>query len=237
MNMAYRINGFDQIKAFYSIVFEQKYDIRPQHISLYVFLINQNNRNNWVEWFKCPFDLAMAGACIGNKKTYYKCLSDLQDWGLIKYEKGINDYKAPKIKIEVLNCTAIDTATVPQSEPLLQPQGTPLPTPQDTHIYKQETIKQETKQQSIFEFDDFWKMYGKSADKKTCTAKYAKLTEAERTDIKNKLPLYLDTIKDKKYQKNPLTYINGKCWNDIEDLPIVSYDFSKQIVNDGVIKF
>lgn len=142
--MAYRINGFDQIKAFYSIVFEQKYDIRPQHISLYVFLINQNNRNNWVEWFKCPFDLAMAGACIGNKKTYYKCLSDLQDWGLIKYEKGINDYKAPKIKIEVLNCTAIDTATVPQSEPLLQPQGTPLHTPQDTHIYKQETIKQET---------------------------------------------------------------------------------------------
>lgn len=145
--MEYRINGFDQIKAFYSIVFEQKHEIRPQHISLYVFLINQNNRNNWVEWFKCPFDLAMAGACIGNKKTYYKCLSDLQDWGLIKYEKGINDYKAPKVKIEVLNHTATDTATVPQSEPLLQPQGIPLPTPQDTHIYKPITDKPKTKNQ------------------------------------------------------------------------------------------
>lgn len=139
--MEYRINGFDQIKAFYSIVFEQKYEIRPQHVSLYVFLINQNNRNNWVEWFKCPFDLAMAGACIGNKKTYYKCLSDLQDWGLIKYEKGINDYKAPKIKIEVLNCTSPDTAAVPQSEPL----PTPLPTPQDTHIYKPITDKPKPK--------------------------------------------------------------------------------------------
>ncbi len=143
--MEYRINGFDQIKAFYSIVFEQKYEIRPQHISLYVFLINQNNRNNWVEWFKCPFDLAMAGACIGNKKTYYKCLSDLQDWGLIKYEKGINDYKAPKIKIEVLNCTSTDTSTVPQSEPLPIPQPIPQPTPQDTHIYKPITNKPKTK--------------------------------------------------------------------------------------------
>lgn len=151
--MEYRINGFDQIKAFYSIVFEQKHEIRPQHISLYVFLINQNNRNNWVEWFKCPYDLAMAGACIGNKKTYYKCLSDLQDWGLIKYEKGINDYKAPKIKIEVLNSTSTDTSTVPQSEPLLQPLPTPLPTPQGTHIYKPITgNKKQKKQEFDFSF-------------------------------------------------------------------------------------
>lgn len=115
---------------------------------------------------------------------------------------------------------------------------TPIAPPTIPPCIQLETeIELEIKTQSVFEFDDFWKMYGKSADKKTCTAKYAKLTEAERTDIKNKLPLYLDTIKDKKYQKNPLTYINGKCWNDIEDLPIVSYDFSKQNVNDGVIKF
>lgn len=116
--MKYRINGFDQIKCFYSIVFEQTYDIKPQHISLYNFLINQNNRNNWVEWFKCPYDLAMAGACIGSKKTYYKCLNDLQEWGFIKYQKGVNDWKAPKIKIEVIKCTSSVTSNVPQSEPL-----------------------------------------------------------------------------------------------------------------------
>jgi len=130
--MKYRINGFEQIKAFYSLVFEQKYEIKPQHISLYVFLINQNNRNNWVEWFKCPYDLAMSGACIGNKKTYYNCLNDLQEWKLIKYKKGVNEWKAPAIKLEVLKCTATATATVPQSVPLLQPLPIPLP----THIYK-----------------------------------------------------------------------------------------------------
>ena len=28
------------------------------------------------------------------------------------------------------------------------------------------------------------------------------------------LPNYLKTITEKKYQKNPLTYLNGECWND-----------------------
>ena len=134
--MKYRINGFDQIKAFYSLVFENKFPVKPQHISLYVFLINQNNRNNWVEWFKCPYDLAMAGACIGNKNTYYKCLDELQEWNLIKYQKGINNWKAPLIKLEVLKCTSTDTstdtATVPQSEPLL----IQLPQQVLIHIYK-----------------------------------------------------------------------------------------------------
>lgn len=154
--MEYRINGFEQIKSFYSIVFEQKFEMRTQHISLYVFLINQNNRNNWVEWFKCPFDLAMAGSCIGNKKTYYKCLSDLQEWGLLEYEKGVNDYKAPKIKLEVLNRTTTDTATVPQSEPLLQPLLQPQGIPLGTHIYKliTDNIKQLT-QEDLILINDF----------------------------------------------------------------------------------
>jgi hypothetical protein len=133
----YRINGFEQIKAFYSWVFNNADKrITPQHISLYLFLINQGNRNNWVEWFKVPYDLGMTGACIGNKKTYYKCLADLSEWSMIQYEKGVNEWKAPLIKLEVLKSTATDTATVPLPEPLRTPQVVPLPIPLPTHIYK-----------------------------------------------------------------------------------------------------
>lgn len=124
-----RINGFHQITAFYSIVFSQEYDFKPQHISLYTFLLNQNNRNNWVEWFKCPLDLGMAGSCIGSKKTYYACLDDLQSWKLLKYTKGENMWKAPKIRLEVLKNTSTYTSTVPQSEPLPEP----LPIPDQHH--------------------------------------------------------------------------------------------------------
>ena len=120
-----RINGFEQIKAFYSWVFDnQDKNIKPQHISLYLFLLNQNNRANWIEWFKCPYDLAMTGSSIGSKSTYYNCLQDLQEWKIIKYKPGVNNWKAPVIKLEVLKCTS----TVPQSEP----QPIPLP----IHIYK-----------------------------------------------------------------------------------------------------
>jgi len=128
--MAYRINGFEQIKAFYSWVFNNPDKIRPTHISLYLFLINQNNRSNWVEWFKCPYDLAMQGACIGNKGTYYKCLDELKNWGIIDYKKGINGFKAPLIKLTVMYDS--EPLTVPLCEPLTVPQTVPLP----VHIYK-----------------------------------------------------------------------------------------------------
>ena len=128
-----RINGFTQIKAFYSWTFaNQEKQIKPQHISLYLFLLNQNNRANWIEWFKCPFDLAMIGSCIGSKKTYYKCLNELQEWKLIQYKQGVNNWKAPVIKLEVLK----DTSTVPQSEPQPTQADEPLPIPVPTHIYK-----------------------------------------------------------------------------------------------------
>lgn len=121
----YRINGFKQISAFYSWVFEHQDKVRPHHVSLYVFLWNQNNRANWVEYFKCPFDLAITGACIGNRNTYYKTLNELQQWGLIEYQKGINEYKAPIIKLVQLyeNDTPTDTST-----------DTPTVTPIDTSI-------------------------------------------------------------------------------------------------------
>lgn len=110
-----RINGFELISAFFSFAFSnQDKNIRPYHISLYVFLWNQNNRLKWVEWFKCPLDLGMMGSGINSKHTYYKALKELHEWGLIKYKKGVNDHKSPIIKLEVQKCTS----TVPQSEPL-----------------------------------------------------------------------------------------------------------------------
>jgi len=101
--MEYRINGFEQIKSFYGLVFNNEHPFKPHHISLYLFLINQNNRSNWMEWFKCPYDLAMNGACINSRETYYRCLHELQDWNLIEYHPGLNNWKAPLVKLIVLS--------------------------------------------------------------------------------------------------------------------------------------
>jgi hypothetical protein len=133
--MTSRIEIHTQIKAFYSIVFNEEFEFRPTHVSLYMFFLNQNNRNMWVEWFKCPFDLAMQGACINSKTTYYAILDDLVKFKLIEYRKGLNNFKAPHIKIIPLTVpkidTLTDTVTVPQSEPL----SVPLPVPLTGNIY------------------------------------------------------------------------------------------------------
>lgn len=140
------MNGFEQLKSFYSWVFNNPDKVRPTHISLYVFLLNQNNRNFWAEWFKCPYDLAMQGACIGNKNTYYKCLDDLQSFNLIEYKKGVNNYKAPLIKLLRLydNEPLTEQVTVPQSEPqsvpVTVPQSEPLTGLLNKNIYKLITV-------------------------------------------------------------------------------------------------
>lgn len=87
------------MRGFYSKVFDGIEGMRPVHISLYMFLLNQNNRKNWAEWFKCPFDTAMEGALINSSKTYYAVLQDLQDFGFIRWKKGVNLHKAPQINI------------------------------------------------------------------------------------------------------------------------------------------
>lgn len=94
-----RINFFQQLKSFYEGVWHGDNDFTPSHVALYFFLVNQNNRNEWAEWFKVSIDLGMKGSCIGTKKTYYSALEDLAEWGYIKYEKGANAWKSPKISI------------------------------------------------------------------------------------------------------------------------------------------
>lgn len=155
MSKEYRINGFEQIKAFYSWVFDNAdKGVNPTHISLYLFLVNQANRNNWVEWFKCPYDLGMAGSKIGSRNTYYRCLSDLKEWGLIDYEKGINYFKAPIIKLYVLKNEQV---RLPKSEQVIEPVTKPLTEPVPEHIYKLITSNLKPITEHFNEFEKFVK--------------------------------------------------------------------------------
>jgi hypothetical protein len=77
---------------------------------------------------------------------------------------------------------------------------------------EKEEVKEKNK--TCFSFDDFWEMYGKKVSRKDAEKKYNKLSESVRSKIKETLPTYLSTIKDKQFQKDPTTYMNKECWND-----------------------
>lgn len=66
----------------------------------------------------------------------------------------------------------------------------------------------------ILSFSDFWNAYDKKADKVKCENRYKKLSHSDILKIKEVLPFYLKSTPDRQFRKNPLTWLNGKCWND-----------------------
>jgi len=91
----------------------------------------------------------------------------------------------------------------------------PLTNNQQTTNKPSTTNKNDKKEKNIL-FDNFWTLYSKSVDKQKCQEKFLKLTDDEIKSIFETLPFYIIQTPDKTYRKNPLTYLNGKCWNDID---------------------
>jgi len=84
----------------------------------------------------------------------------------------------------------------------------------DSNAIKESKVKDRKNNISIFLFDEFWDLYNKKIDTTKCKVKFEKLLEKDRVRIKETLPTYISNIKDKTFLKNPLTYLNNKCWND-----------------------
>ena len=82
-----------------------------------------------------------------------------------------------------------------------------------------DTVDLEVIQDPIFEgendtFEDWWQMYGKKRGKKKAKQKWDRLTKQQQTACLLATPAYVASIDDKQFQKDPLTYLNGECWND-----------------------
>jgi hypothetical protein len=93
-----QINVYNQLAAFYEKIWSNP-KMKAQHSALYWFLVNQANRQRWPEWFTVPRDIAMNGAKISKRETYYNAVKVLVESGLIEYTKSTNQYEAPHFKL------------------------------------------------------------------------------------------------------------------------------------------
>mgnify|MGYP003584003955 CR=1 FL=1 len=66
------------------------------------------------------------------------------------------------------------------------------------------------------DFTLFWNKYGKKNDSKKCKDKFLKLKKSEVDIILKVVDSYVGSTPDLQFRKNPLTWLNGKCWNDVE---------------------
>lgn len=65
------------------------------------------------------------------------------------------------------------------------------------------------------DFDVFWNLYDKKiGDKIKILKKWKHLSNSDRIAIIEYIPKYIDANPDKKYRKNPETFLNNKSWND-----------------------
>lgn len=66
-----------------------------------------------------------------------------------------------------------------------------------------------------FSFEEFWELYDKKVGKKeSLIKKWLKLSDVERELAMSYIPQYKRSQPDKKYRKNPETFLNQKAWND-----------------------
>ena len=78
------------------------------------------------------------------------------------------------------------------------------------------------------DFDFFWNDYDKKVgDKQKLKNKWNKLSDKDRNDIMNYLPLYIEAVPDKQFRKNPETFLNNKSWLD-EIVKRTNPDYNKQ---------
>jgi hypothetical protein len=82
---------FPPLTGFYGAVAE---DVRisSTHISLYMALMQQWNLLGGRNPFPIDRDVVMRTAKISARKTYNKCLNNLQDYGYIKYLPSSNSF-------------------------------------------------------------------------------------------------------------------------------------------------
>jgi uncharacterized protein YdaU (DUF1376 family) len=78
------------------------------------------------------------------------------------------------------------------------------------------------------DFDFFWNDYDKKVgDKSRLKSKWNKLSDNDRNQIMNYLPLYIEAVPDKQFRKNPETFLNNKSWLD-EIVKRITPDYNKQ---------
>lgn len=64
------------------------------------------------------------------------------------------------------------------------------------------------------DFEVFWNTYGKKSDRHRCEHEWFNMEAGERKEALKKAPLYVAANPDPKFRKNPLNWLEGKCWND-----------------------
>lgn len=103
-----KFTGYELSKRWFEFLFETKELVTPMHTSLYIWIVELNNRLQWKEVFGLPTQYSMQASRIKSYRYYKKVLDDLIRWGFINLiRKSYNQYTCNEIAL-VLSAKASD---------------------------------------------------------------------------------------------------------------------------------
>ncbi len=80
-------------------LFHKDSNLNPTHISLYIALFREWNKNRFADQFSVSRSQLMKTAKIGSKSTYHRCISDLDEWDYIFYHPSRNPHKGSEVQM------------------------------------------------------------------------------------------------------------------------------------------
>ena len=171
--------------------------------------------------------------------TVSKAIDELSKLGLIKVktgnEKSANQYSLNDSFCTLKNEVGIEKPTLKNEVATLENKAQGTLKTKDTENNLSKTTKDKTNDVCVLKisFDDFWNLYDKKrGDKDKIEKKWQSLKDSEREAIMKHLPLYKKSQPNKKYRKDPATYLNNKSWNDEiifdDGSQPVSHDYTEQ---------
>lgn len=225
------MNTYKLISAYWDMSSENPGQFKPAHSALYFYIMYLANKFGWKQKFGLPTLFAMEQTNIRSRHTLNKLLKDLEDFGLIKIVEEsknqhtakivamIKTYKADDIADDMAHIKADDMAH--EQHISRQVNGTYHDTGTIDKLINNKnnkTINNKTTNSLNIPFDDFWDAYDHKVGSKEISAKkWSALKDEERKKIMDHIPIYTGKTPDKKYRKQPSTYLNQKVWESEDE--------------------
>lgn len=165
--------------------------------------------------------------CNMSKNTVTKAIKDLEDANLIYTRRVSRSATLFQINMNTVNrvyedIIAKEEAKMDLSIDLSQTEDSQQDTQYDSHKVTPEpqikalegNVGNTTINTDYASFKAFWLMYDKNVGKELSQKVWNSLTQSEKEAIMLSLPRYVESTPDKVYRKNPVTYLNGKHWED-----------------------
>lgn len=160
--------------------------------------------------------------CNMSKNTVTKAIKDLEEANLIYTRRVSRSATLFQINMNTVNRVYEDIMAKEEAKLDLSIDLSQQDTQYDSHNVTtdpqikalEDNMDNTTTDTLNAEFEAFWLMYDKNVGKESSQKVWNSLTQSEKEAIMLSLPRYVESTPDKVYRKNPLTYLNGKHWED-----------------------